>query len=177
MKKQLVTVCLALFATASAQQKNSIKVNPVSVLFGGGSDLVSYERAVSEHSSVGVSAGFGSFKIDEYKYNFVGGNAFYRYYTKEALRGLYFSGSAGFGGGRTKYSLNKKEMKDSYSAIDIGVLIGYQWLFKSGFTIDVNGGASYLSLNYKEDNKMPKPNKAQAQAILPSLGVGLGYSF
>nr|WP_314499265.1 DUF3575 domain-containing protein [uncultured Chryseobacterium sp.] len=177
MKKQLIAVCLILFVTATAQQKNSVKVNPLSVLFGGGSDLVSYERAVSKHSSVGLSAGYGTFKIDEYKYNFVGGNAFYRYYTKEALRGLYFSGSAGFGGGRTKYNANKKEMKDSYSAFDLSALIGYQWLFKSGFTIDVNGGVSYLSLDYKEDHQMPKPNNAKANAVLPNLGVGLGYSF
>jgi len=177
MKKLFVVAFAVLSIGASAQQKNSIKVNPVSLIFGGGSDLVSYERAISEHSSVGVSAGYGKFKIDSYDYNYTGGNAFYRYYTKEALKGLYFSGSVGAGGGRTKYTSNNKKMKDTYTAFDLGALIGYQWIFSSGFTIDVNGGASYLSLNYKEDNKMPKPNNAKGGAFLPSLGVGLGYSF
>lgn len=177
MKKHLIASCFAVCAAASAQQKNSIKINPVSVVLGGGSDLVYYERVVSGHSSVGVSAGYGEFKINPYKYNFTGGNAFYRYYTQEALQGLFFSGSVGFGGGRTKYTLNKKEMRDSYNAFDVGALVGYQWLFKSGFTVDVYGGASYLSLNYKEDRNMPKPNDAKASGIIPNLGVGLGYSF
>lgn len=176
--KKLFVVTFAVFSTGIfAQQKNSVKVNPVSLVFGGGSDLVSYERAINEHSSIGVSAGYAKFTVNSYVYNYTGGNAFYRYYTKEVLNGFYVSGSLGVGGGRTTYTSNNKSMKDNYTAFDIGALIGYQWLFSSGFTIDVNGGASYMSLSYKEDNKMPRPNNVKGSAFLPTLGVGLGYSF
>lgn len=177
MKKLFVVAFGILSIAASAQQKNSIKVNPVSVFVGGGDDLVTYERVITEHSSVGISAGYGEFKVDSNKYNFTGGNLLYRYYTKEALKGLYFSGTAGFGGGRTKYTSDNKNMRDTYSAFVVGGLVGYQWVFKSGFTIDVNGGVSYLALKYKGDNKILQPNQAKNSTFLPTLAVGLGYSF
>jgi len=177
MKKLLLPLSCIIAISVSAQQKNSLKVNPVSILVGGGSDLVSYERAMSEHSSLGISAGYGEFKIDSYKYNYFGGNTFYRYYTKEVLHGLYFSGMIGIGGGKTKYRNENKNMKDTYSALELGGLIGYQWLFDSGFTIDISGGASYMFFNYKEDHKMLKPNDAKVSGFLPSLGLGIGYSF
>lgn len=177
MKKLFVVSLGILSIAASAQQKNSIKVNPVSLIVGGGNDLVTYERVITDHSSIGVSAGYAEFKIDNNRYNYTSGNIFYRYYTKEALKGLYFSGKTGFGGGRTKYTSDNKNMRDTYTAFTIGALVGYQWVFNSGFTIDVNGGASYLNLKYKGDTKIPKPNEVKADAFLPTLGVGLGYSF
>ncbi|MDQ1162199.1 hypothetical protein QE422_002567 [Chryseobacterium sp. SORGH_AS 447] len=176
MKKLFVVTFGILSIAASAQQKNSIKVNPASLFLGGGDDLVTYERAITEHSSVGISGGYGEFKLDNYKYYYTGGSVLYRYYTKEALKGLYFSGTAGFGGGRASYKSSNIKGSNAYTAFNIGALAGYQWVFNSGFTIDVNAGASYVTFNYKHENKMPTSGKVTG-GVLPTVGVGLGYSF
>ena len=71
MKKLFLVGALALFGVISAQQ-NSVKCNPLAVF--GGSDMFSYERAVGEHSTVGVGVGFSSYKITDVEYNSLAGS-------------------------------------------------------------------------------------------------------
>ncbi|SEH49062.1 DUF3575 domain-containing protein [Chryseobacterium culicis] len=177
MRKIIFLGAITLFATINGQQKNSIKVDPLSIIVGGGASLISYERVISNHSTVGIGTGFATFKVDDYKYNYIGANIFYRYYFKEALNGFYLTGSTGFGGGRAKYTADKKKLKNTYTMLDVTARLGYQWVWKSGFTLDLNAGAHFMAISYKEDNFSKNPVKAEEAAILPNIGVGLGYSF
>lgn len=178
MKKLLFLSATALSFTGFGQVKNSIKVDPVSIIVGGGTNLVSYERSLDDHSTIGAGVGFATFKVDDYKYNFMGIEGFYRYYTKQAFQGLFFSGSLGVAGGRAKYTLDKSNtLKDKYTTFYVSGLIGYQWVWKSGFTLDLHGGVTYLTLNYKEDKFKNNAVKAKADILAPALGIGLGYSF
>ncbi len=187
MRKRIVAISVLLFGAMHAQQ-SSIKVNPISVIAGGGNDLLSYERKFSDHSTGGVGAGFTSFKSDGDKYYSIGGSLFYRYYTKEAFRGFYASGLIGVGGGNRRYDtyyfvdgtntgLFAGEGKDKFTTFGFGGKLGYQWVWKSGFTLDLNAGLSYMFFSYKGDRSVSDARSAKANGILPALGVALGYSF
>lgn len=177
MKKVLLVGALALFGAVNAQQ-NSIKANPFALL--GGSDLVSYERAIGGNSTVGISGGIGGFKLGDVKYSQAGGGAFYRYYFREALKGWYGHGGVSYNGGKVKTSgvsfesVTVEESETKFSSFGVQGKVGYQWVWNSGFTLDLNAGIAYSSFSYdnKEENLGLK-----ASGILPALGVALGYSF
>lgn len=176
MKKLFLAGAMALFGAVNAQQ-NSVKVNPFALL--GGSDMVTYERAVGAHSSFGVGAGIGGFKFGDVKYKNIGGTVFYRYYFSQAIRGWYGMGSASYSGGNVKggvdYELNNREEKVDYNSFGFGAKVGYQWIWNSGFTLDLNAGVGYATFNY--DDKADKDLGFKANGVLPALGVALGYSF
>ncbi|QAR29908.1 hypothetical protein EQP59_00305 [Ornithobacterium rhinotracheale] len=65
MKKLFLVGVLALLGIANAQQ-NSVKVAPFSLLLFG-KDMVTYERAVGEKSSVGLGAGLGVLKAGDFR--------------------------------------------------------------------------------------------------------------
>lgn len=184
MKKFFLVGALALCGAMSAQ-KNSVKANPFALL--GGSDLVSYERAIGGNSTVGVGAGIGGFKLGGVKYSQAGGSVFYRYYFGEALKGWYGHGGVSYSGGKVKtenegisfdinansISANKSSEEVKFGAFGAQVKAGYQWVWNSGFTLDLNAGIGYTSFNY--DNS--ETTGLKGNGILPALGVALGYSF
>ncbi|MFC6268017.1 DUF3575 domain-containing protein [Frigoriflavimonas asaccharolytica] len=66
------------------------------------------------------------------------------------------------------------------SAIGGGVRAGYQWIFGSGFTLDINLRASYKTFTYKYDNAADEEfygNDLKASGVLLTRSFGLGYAF
>ncbi|MDY3343896.1 DUF3575 domain-containing protein [Riemerella anatipestifer] len=182
MKKLFLAGALALFGAVNAQQ-NSVKVNPFALL--GGTDMVTYERAIGGSSSVGVGAGIGGFKIGDVKYKNAGASAFYRYYFGDtALKGWYGMGIVSYSGGKVTSggntisfdgsSLQVEKTEIKYGSFGAGVRAGYQWLWNSGFTLDLNAGLGYSSFDY--DSKESTLG-LKASGVLPAFGVALGYSF
>lgn len=179
MKKILLASAFALFGLANAQE-NSVKVNPFALL--GGTDLVSYERAIGGASTVGVGVGIGGFKIADYKYSNVGGSVFYRYYFGGTpLKGWYGLGGLSYSNGKAKYnkSIFGEDLKfeHKYNSFGGNVRAGYQWVWDSGFTLDLNAGISYSSFNYKTNDTVEEIVGLKSSGILPAVGVALGYSF
>lgn len=180
MKKFFLVGALALCGAMSAQ-KNSVKANPFALL--GGSDLVSYERAIGGNSTIGVGAGIGGFKLGGVKYSQAGGSVFYRYYFNEALKGWYGQGSASYSGGSVKMgdsgftidNTNSVNEKVSFGAFGAQAKAGYQWIWNSGFTLDLNAGIGYTSLSYDTSNN--NLTGLKASGVLPQFGIALGYSF
>ena len=95
MKKTIfiAIIALASFGTLNAQE-NIIKANPLAIL--GGTDLVSYERALGDQTSILVSGAIGGFKFSSIQYKTYGGGLQYRYYFNEVFDGWYITGDAGF---------------------------------------------------------------------------------
>ena len=173
MKKLVVALMLLLGTGVSFSQKQSVKANPLAVF--GGSDLISYERAINNNVSGLVGVGFSSFSVGSYDYTSYGVEAQGRYYFKEAIKGFYGGGQVGFNTG--KVELNSIYFTDSdisYTSIRIGGKAGYQWIWSSGLTVDLNVGYGLNTFSYNSDNALLG---LSASGAFPNLGFGIGYSF
>lgn len=173
MKKILFVGAFGLLGAVLVNaQQNSVKVNPFALL--GGADLITYERAIGGPSTIGLSAGFGGFKVNGIKYKTAGVSAFYRYYLHStALRGWYGHGGLSYNLGEVidNYTYATRNDSSKYSSLGGNVKAGYQWIWNSGLTLDLNGGIQYLGFFYSDDNQV------NASGLLPAFGLALGYSF
>lgn len=182
MKKIILSVAvIALTLGASAQKggssesgkPNLVKINPLGALFGN--IPLSYERAINDKSSIQVNGSFGGLSVAGVKYTNFGAGVDYRYYlsnSKSAPEGFYVSGGAGF------YSLKVKETGGtSFTGsgfVGKGV-IGNQWIWESGFALDLFGG-----INYYAGGKIKGTGGVEYtkfSGTLPALGVALAYNF
>ncbi|TXF79080.1 DUF3575 domain-containing protein [Chryseobacterium sp.] len=189
MKKLLLVGALALFGAVNAQE-NSIKVNPAALL--GGSDLITFEHKLGDNFSGVIGAGYGGFKFGSNKYTTYGGGLQGRYYFDEAMTGFYGAAVADYTAGKVKiensfsFSMDPsmptetQSAEADISAIGGGLRAGYQWIFDSGITLDINLGASYKSFKYKWNNAADETfygDNLKASGVLPTGSLGIGYSF
>jgi len=178
MRKLLFIATLAFVGLGNVNaQEQVVKFNPLAIL--GGTDLVSYERAVGGKSSIQVSGAIGGFKIGDVKYSSVGGELQYRYYFSEVLKGWYVSGGLGVQSGETEFTTlslfedSSKEKIDFFS-FNIGARAGYQWIWDSGFSFELNLGLGYRSFDYDDNSNS---SILKASGILPSGSLALGYAW
>jgi Protein of unknown function (DUF3575) len=182
MKKVIVSIfALALTTGAIAQKggeagpQNVIKVNPLGLIFGQAS--LGYERAISEKSSFVIAPSFGGFKLGGFKYNQFGLGAEYRFYlskTKMAPEGFYAAPGAFFSSGKVQESAT--DTKVNFTSFGGKAVIGNQWIFKSGFVIDLNGGIQVSSFKYK-DNNSSVFSGLKGSGVFPALAFSIGYAF
>lgn len=180
MKKLLLVmaVCLMGYGTTTAQ---AIKLNPFALL--GGSDLISFEMPIGERYSIQLGGGYGGFKFGSFKYSSYGAGVQFRLYFKDLMDGWYLAPDVSWNGGTVKVSdpLDaNSESSINYNGFGGGARIGRQWLFDSGFLIDLNLGAGYATRKYSfsdidQENQYESVLKGNGVSILGSLGIG--YSF
>lgn len=151
-------------ASSFAQSHNHvIKVNPIALAFGNFN--VTYEKVLSQSSSLLFSG--------NYMYKFLGEDltaagvgAGYRYYiTNRKLdvpAGFHITPQAAIAFGKSEAS--------SVTTLAIGAEVGYQWIMKSGFAIDLGIGPNYALIT--GDNTMKNTS-----GIIPSLTLAIGYAF
>jgi hypothetical protein len=180
--KKIILSALAICAfTLASAQENIIKANPLSVL--GGTDLLSFEHKLGDNSSILVGAGIGGFKIGTAKYSNMGAEVQYRYYFNEALKGLYAGGQIGYSSGKVKLetidftgtTFASITNETNFSSLKLGGKGGYQWVWDSGFSLDLNVGIAYNNFSYK--NSDASFSTLKASGVLPNFGFGLGYAF
>lgn len=178
MKKVLLCASFAVFGLSlSNAQENAIKVNPLAVL--GGTDLISYERALGENSSAIISGAVGGYNLGGFKYSSVGGGAQYRYYFEEVMRGWYGAGSIAYQSGTVEvddFFGEGDPSETNFGAFSAGAKGGYQWSWDSGFTLDLNLGINYVNFSY-DDNNDSQFSSLKGSGILPQFGFGLGYAW
>jgi opacity protein-like surface antigen len=178
MKKILLMAAIAVAVMGiSNAQENAVKVNPLAIL--GGTDLVSYEKALNDNSSVVLSGAIAGYKIGSFKYSFFGAGAQYRYYFEEVIRGWYGAGSLAYQNGKVESedTFGGGESDEiSFGAISAGVKGGYQWSWDSGFTLDLNLGINYVNFGY-DDTDNSSFTALEGSGILPQFGFGLGYAW
>lgn len=183
MKKlmSLLALVTILSICAKAQdQKNVIKANPLGLLFGSAN--LSYERALTEKSSIAVSPSFGSYKLGGFKYSSVGLGAEYRFYlssSKNAPEGVYVSPAISYTSGKVSYEdafFGTAVSDAKFGGLQVKGVFGKQWIWDSGFTIDLNGGISYINFSYT-DNSNTAFSGLKGSGVLPTLAFGIGYAF
>lgn len=180
MKKFLIAACMLIsFSAAIAQEgapQNVIKVNPLGIFFGSAS--LGYERAIGPKSSFVIAPSFGFLKFSGFKYSSFGIGAEYRQYLskgKSAPAGLYVAPGVGYTGGSVKVDDGSGSDKTNYSSFTLKGVLGHQWVWDSGFVLDLNGGIQYFSFSYDEKNGAF--SGAKANGIFPALGLAIGYAF
>jgi hypothetical protein len=177
----LFTVLL-MSGMASAQDgpKNSLKLNPLSAAFGGVN--LSYQRAVSEKSSLQLVTNYSSFKFTSTSYSGFGLTPEYRFQLGKnatALRGIYVGPYARY----SSYKVEDTELesKASMTSIGGGVVFGYQYVSRGGFTLDLFIGPGYSSNKFKvESGNEENFNDGFGVANgfgFARTGITIGYSF
>ncbi len=178
MKKVFLVAVLALTALSSVKaQENVVKVNPLGLLFG--SAQFGYERALNESSAVELSLAYSSVSAtvgsdSDANATGFGAEGKYKFYfssNKDAVRGWYGAPVVTYAS--TKASSGSSEGKLSF--FGAGAVAGYQWVFgggDSGFALDLNLGAQYISASTSGDI-----SGVTIDGILPRLGLSLGYAW
>ncbi|WP_299884099.1 DUF3575 domain-containing protein [uncultured Lacinutrix sp.] len=171
LKKAIVIMLFsALGMNALNAQENVVKVNPIGLLYG--SNLVAYELSLGEKTSGLIGANYSNYKFDgNNKNKSIGGELQFRYYLKESLKGFYGGALGTYATGDTAFV----GVKEKFNSFGAGAILGYQWIWGSGFSLDINAGAEYISINYK--NKSAVNLARKDNGIIPVLGISLGYAF
>jgi hypothetical protein len=178
MKKILLGALTLLSMNFVKAQDNVVKVNPLA--FFGGSDLVSYERKITDNITGLVGLGYSSYSLSTYKYANYGAELQSRYYLKDALQGFYGGAQAGFNLGEVTLDMSSIgsdiSSEASYISLRFGAKAGYQWIWKGGFALDLNLGFGYNRYSYNASSSLSTAGLSGG-GIRPNLGFGLGYAF
>ena len=170
MKKLLLLIAIVATGFTANAQKNVFKVNPLGLAFG--SLDVSYERVLSEKSSVELGITYSSFdvtggstKVSTNGYGVEGKYKFYFSSDKDAPKGWYGAPFVAY----SVSSVDSNGIKGDANSFSAGALAGYQWVFgggDSGFSLDLNFGAQYISASATGNI-----NTVSIDGFLPRLGV------
>ena len=176
MKKLFISLALLCTVIGSSAQTNIIKTNPITFAFGNFN--ATYEKVLNSSSSL-VFKGQYSYNlflmdeiyqllgIDDVKSGGVGLG--YRYYfthlKKEVPTGFYINPQASFSFGST---LDDYKSRESATSLGLGAEIGYQWVWSSGFTLDLGIGPMYSTIS---------SNGVAASGFVPSATLSIGYAF
>ena len=157
MKKFLILVAFIAFGMNANAQSATLKTSPGALAFGIANAC--YEKVISDNASFQLSAS-AFFGIGDFTGTAFGVGAGYRMYVtkKEAPRGFYIMPKAGatFGSGA--------------SAISVGADLGYQWVWDSGFVLDIGLGPQYF-IGLGDDTA------TEFDGIIPSVILAVGYAF
>ncbi len=137
-----------------------IKTNPIGMAFGNFN--LTYEKTLGTTSSVLIS-GYYWYKLFSVDVNIGGAGLGYRYYfthqNKPVPAGFYITPNVAFLFGRG-------DADDNTTLIRAGAEIGYQWVWSSGFALDLGIGPSYY---FNKDEEL--------RGILPSATLAIGFAF
>jgi hypothetical protein len=142
----LVAATVAVNAQSSVRN-NAIKLNPLSLAALTGN--VSYERAVSDNQSIQIGGFYSGLSISDLKYTGFGITPEYRIYfggNKEVFNGVYVAPYARYQNFTFKEKVSEGEA--SFSSVGGGAIIGWQKMWSSGFTLDLFGFRTGLTLGF-----------------------------
>lgn len=143
-------------AFSAYSQSSAVKVNPLGLAFGVAN--AGFEFKTSEKQSAMVSAVY----YDVSGISGLGAGAEYRFYFgDEVLKGWHAGPSVGF------LSL-EDDFNTSASVFTIGGEVGHQWVWDSGFLVDVFAGLGFVTGG---------DTLAGLNSTSIGLGVSLGYAW
>lgn len=178
MKKVLLTTLLCLFlssAWSQSEERNVIKANPLSALVGTGS--VFYEHKIDDKHSWQLGVAYLGLRIDNTHFSGLAITPEYRIYIKKrALSGVYVGPYLRYQSYTVKTSDNDK---GNYTSFGGGVLMGRQWVYKSGFVLDIFAGPAYNSGRIKSTSgsgTIDEPGSG-IDGFGLRIGMALGFGF
>jgi hypothetical protein len=181
MKKFAIVFLLLLFTIKSFSQSDEkfvIKINPLSALLRTGSLFI--ETKLDNSKSIQLGVAYMGLGIGDLKYSGIILTPEMRFYMNErAISGGYIAPYFRF----QRYSITDESTSPnseiSYTSFGGGLLFGRQWVFESGFALDLFGGPSYNegkfkyeSGNSQEDNFLFGMNGMGIR-----IGVAIGFGF
>lgn len=169
MKKTTLTFAImfiiAFSATAQADLPNIFKINPISLAFGNFN--LSYQRALSDASAIQIGANYW-YRILGQEVSGVGVRGGYQFFltnkAKPSPEGFYIGPQVAYN------SLKDKESDEKVTAFGIGLMLGYQWVWDSGITLDLGAGPMYQFADETSTG-------TSYEGFLPSITVAIGYNF
>lgn len=174
MKKILLIAFSALILTnAKAQDaENTVKINPLSALLRIGS--VFYERKLNENSSLQLGVAYTGLKLDDVKFTGLAITPEYRYYFKQkAISGVYTAPFLRY----QNYNVKDGTDEGKYTSFGGGILIGRQWVYGSGFVLDLFFGPSYNNGDFKVKSGSEPDIKGGIDGMGIRTGIALGFGF
>ena len=205
MKSFLLLLSVIFCAVSFAQngkKMNTTHTNVVKIgtnTFFEGDEFpfnVSWETKVHNRQSLQISL---SPRLNKNDYENTKGLALslaYRKYIskgREGLQGLYFSPIIKYGvlkdrqrftdyfytGPTTPPIITEKTNNYKAKSLNVGFLFGKQWVYKSGFSLDISGGIGYYNNKYEGDYRFNfyYRNNQSEYGITPNLNISVGFAF
>jgi Protein of unknown function (DUF3575) len=166
-----------------ANTKNNLKLGLNTSFVGDRFGFaVAWEFKVAKKQSIQVELLPIFFKRYNEKTNGIGVALSYRKYisqNKDGIQGIYFSPAIKISTLTESYG-SSRNYKISHS--NMSILFGKQWVYKSGFSLDINGGIGYFRFNENSDYYNtyptgPRPTEYINYGITPNLNIKVGYAF
>jgi hypothetical protein len=159
-----------------SEEKNVIKLNTLSLIIGTGS--VFYERHLTDNISGQLGVGYLNYSIgdgdDKAKFTGLFLTPEVRIYPfGNAIDGMYI-------GPYFRYfnlSLSDDIDKASYTNLGGGATLGRQWIFNSGFTIDLFVGGHYGKGSLKLESGTETFDTDLFEGFRTRFGFALGFAF
>jgi hypothetical protein len=156
MKKILIFLFVLSSMGAIQAQSGVFKVNPLGLAFGVAN--AGYEFETKEGQSTSISALY--YNVSDISGFGIGAEHRF-YFDGESLRGWHAGPSVGY--------LNLTDDSDTRaSAFSIGAEVGHQWIFDSGFAVDVFGGIGFV---------VGGSELSGFNSTAVGIGVSLGYAW
>ena len=159
--------CMSSYAQDDMEENlpNVIKINPISLAFGNFN--LSYQRAIGSSSAIQIGANY-LYKLFGSEVSGFGLRGSYQFFltgrAKEAPEGFYI-------GPQIAYNSFKEKLTDvSVSTFGFGLMVGYQWIWKSGMALDLGIGPMYVIESDSETEE-------SFEGFLPNVIIALGYNF
>jgi hypothetical protein len=158
---------ISSFAQDEAEENlpNIIKLNPISLAFGNINAY--YQRAFSKSSAIQIGA--------NYWYRFLGTEVSgfgirggYQFFVTS--RTIYAPEGFYLGPHLSYNSLTEKSSDTSVNTTGVGLMLGYQWIWKSGLSLDLGIGPMYTFASESNTDE-------SFEGFLPNVIIALGYNF
>ena len=180
MKKILVLIFLIVLALPSFSQeksdvsseKNVLKINALSLILATGS--VFYEHKFSDNTSGQFGFGYMGIKLNDTKFSGIILTPELRIYPKKnAINGFYIAPYLRY----QNYTLQSGADRGTLSSMGGGLLLGRQWITKSGFTMDLFFGGHYGSHSLKVTSGTDNFDTNLITGFGMRVGFALGFAF
>ena len=204
MKSFLLLLSVIFCSVSFAQNGKKMNTNHTNILkigtntFFAGDEFpfnVSWETKVANRQSIQISLSPRLYKNDFENTSGVALSLAYRKYIskgREGLQGLYFSPVVKYGvlkdrqrytdylytGPSTPPIITEKINNYKVKSLNVGILFGKQWVYKSGFSLDISGGIGFYNNKYDGYNTSYYYRNNQSEyGITPNLNISVGYAF
>jgi hypothetical protein len=181
MKKICTLILIALLAipsfaqekTSESDNKNVLKINTLALIIGTGS--IFYERELSDNLSGQLGVAYLNYKINDSKFSGLILTPELRFYVKRnAIDGFYMAPYFRY----QNFSVKNGSNDATYTNYGGGLAFGRQWIFNSGFTMDLFFGGHYGSGSLKVNTGTQDQFDTNSfEGFRPRVGFTLGFAF